>query len=275
MNKLLFLLPLFSLSLASCIMIGKSKVETTDICKAGERTVSYAEVSDSIGGKTTFVLNENVCIETIPTEDPEWNEIAILVEVTTNELPKNEIIAGRFLIGKNGKEVGHMLLSQSVWEVNKENDKHYGFLRGYVKKSSIDRKTILEEIIADSCMKNTSYTVKHFEPVIEKYNFINYHLTSLIEELDYPKEEYSNLSGIVEFMVEDSWLSDPGSDRLSLVFRNDTLWGIVHKRELKISFGTEYALPGDRHLILLNDSLSDASKELLKFKTQFYNDLNE
>jgi hypothetical protein len=106
--------------------------------------------------------------------------------------------------------------------------------------------------------------------LIKKYDFINYQLNSLIDNLNFSKEKYQNLSKVIEFMVEDSWLSDPGSDRLSLIFSNDTLLGIVHKRKLEIPFGTEYALPDNHFLILLNDSLSGKSKELLNFKTEFY-----
>jgi len=166
--------------------------------------------------------------------------------------------------------VGHILLNQTVWDVSSENGKYYGFLRGYIKRSNIDRKTILEEIIADSCKKNIFYTIENFRPIMKKYNFISYHLDSLIDELNFSEEEYSNLSGVVEYMVEDSWLSDPGSARLSLVFRNDTLCGIIHKRGLRIPFGIEYTLPNGQYLIILNDFFSDTSKELLKFKTKFY-----
>ena len=70
--------------------------------------------------------------------------------------------------------------------------------------------------------------------------------------------------------LEDSGLSDPGADRLSLLFLQEQLIAIVHKRPLEIANTKRINLPGGREMIILPQLNETIADKLIKFKTEFY-----
>lgn len=274
MNKILFLIALSPiLAFQSCISESAKLHNSEPDNSPGERTAQITAVFDNIDGKSIFTINKNITMETAPTDNPLWTEIAVMININKDEFLRNELKAGKILKDKEGRDLGQILETQKIWECNKDRDNTFGILKGFIRTSDIDRNSILENIIGDTCNKKKHCTISDLENIISRYDFVNYQFDSLMTQLDFYKDEYSKLNGIVEFMLEDSWLSDPGSDRLSLLFLHDTLISIIHKRPLDIKESDIYHLQDNRTLIFLDTNKKDIAEQLVKFKTEFYGNL--
>lgn len=274
MNKIIFLIAFSPLLVFQSCISESAKLHNSEPDNSpGERTAQITNVFDNITGKSIFTINKNIVMETAPTENPQWTEIAIMVNIDKEEFQKNELKAGRILKNKDGRDLGQILETQKIWECNKDGDKMFGILKGFIQTSDIDKNSILENIISDSCNKREVCTISDLENILSRYDFINYQFDSLMIHLDFYKEEYNKLNGIVEFMLEDSWLSDPGSDRLSLLFLRDTLISIIHKRPLDIPKAEAFKLQDKRTLLFFAPNKKELSEQLIKFKTEFYSNL--
>lgn len=274
MNRVISLIAFTTLLVfQSCISENAKLYNSKPDNTPGERTIQVTSVYDNIDGKIIFNLKKNVVLETVPAEKHDWTEIAVTVSLDKYEFLKNELKAGRILKDKNGRDIGQVLETQRIWESNKDGSHTFGILTGYIHTSNIDQNSILENIISDSCMQKETCTLPDLENLLSRYDFVNYQFDSLMSRLDFYKEEYSQLNGIVEFVLEDSWLSDPGADRLSLLFLHDTLISIIHKRPLTVpNINARTAkLQEGRRLIFLDPNKKELFEQLVKFKIEFYN----
>lgn len=275
MNKLSLLLAIQPLALTLMLdgcSPNKSKEKTPkDAILVKEETGSDTTyVYDSIGGNIIFTIHSGTQIESAPTENPEWNEMAVTVSISNQEANANEIAEGETLTNKDDEEIGVITKTQTFWDKDKNGEAPCGILRGFIKKSDIDPNSILENILRQKCSSKTQRTLSSMEEIINNYNFVNYQFDSLLANLDFYKEEYQDLNEMEEYILEDSWLSDPGSDRLSLLFLQDYLIAIVHKRPMEIANTVKFSLPGKREMIVFPNIDTSLSDKLVKFKTEFY-----
>ncbi|MCQ2217636.1 MAG: hypothetical protein MJZ33_04015 [Paludibacteraceae bacterium] len=226
-------------------------------------------IYDSIGGNVIFAIFAGTDIESVPTNNPEWNELAVTVSIDPQGA-NNEISEGKTLTNKEKEEIGYIIKNQSFWEKDKSGSAPVGILRGFIKNSDIAPNSIIENIIKNRCLSEKNRTLSGMEEIVNKYDFVNYQFDSLLNNLDFYTEEYKDLNDIEEYILEDSWLSDPGSDRLSMLFLQEQLIAIVHKRPMEISNTTAFDLPGKRTMLILPNVKTDLADKLLKFKTEFY-----
>lgn len=227
-------------------------------------------VYDSIGGNALFSIYAGTQIESVPTDNPEWNELAVTVAISSQEVSSNEIEEGKVLTNQEKEKIGEVYKTQNFWDKDKNGSQPVGILRGFIKKRNIDPNTIIENIIKKRCASVQNRNLSGMEEIVSKYDFVYYQFDSLLTNLDFYKEEYKDLSDIEEYILEDSWLSDPGADRLSLLFLQEQLIAIVHKRPLELDNLPTFRLPGGRRMIILphvNETIAD---KLVKFKTEFY-----
>jgi len=227
-------------------------------------------VYDSIGGNALFSIYAGTQIESVPTDNPEWNELAVTVAISPQEASSNEIEEGKNLTNQEKETIGQVYKTQSFWDKDKNGSSPLGILRGFIKRSDINAKSILENIIKERCASAQNQTMSGMEEIVSKYDFVYYQLDSLLTNLDFYTEEYKDLSDIEEYILEDSWLSDPGADRLSLLFLQEQLIAIVHKRPLEIANTKRINLPGGREMIILPQLNETIADKLIKFKTEFY-----
>lgn len=273
MNKLSFLLAIQPL--AFTLFLGSCDSKKNQMAKSGQFQLSEETLNDttyiydSIGGNVIFAIFAGTDIESVPTNNPEWNELAVTVSIDPQGA-NNEISEGKTLTNKEKEEIGYIIKNQSFWEKDKSGSAPVGILRGFIKNSDIAPNSIIENIIKDRCLSEKNRTLSGMEEIVNKYDFVNYQFDSLLNNLDFYTEEYKDLNDIEEYILEDSWLSDPGSDRLSMLFLQEQLIAIVHKRPMEISNTTAFDLPGKRTMLILPNVKTDLADKLLKFKTEFY-----
>lgn len=273
MNKLSFLLAIQPL--AFTLFLGSCDSKKNQMAKSGQFQLSEETLNDttyiydSIGGNVIFAIFAGTDIESVPTNNPEWNELAVTVSIDPQGA-NNEISEGKTLTNKEKEEIGYIIKNQSFWEKDKSGSAPVGILRGFIKNSDIAPNSIIENIIKDRCLSEKNRTLSGMEEIVNKYDFVNYQFDSLLTNLDFYTEEYKDLNDIEEYILEDSWLSDPGSDRLSMLFLQEQLIAIVHKRPMEISNTTAFDLPGKRTMLILPNVKTDLADKLLKFKTEFY-----
>lgn len=273
MNKLSFLLAIQPL--AFTLFLGSCDSKKNQMAKSGQFQLSEETLNDttyiydSIGGNVIFAIFAGTDIESVPTNNPEWNELAVTVSIDPQGA-NNEISEGKTLTNKEKEEIGYIIKNQSFWEKDKSGSAPVGILRGFIKNSDIAPNSIIENIIKNRCLSEKNRTLSGMEEIVNKYDFVNYQFDSLLNNLDFYTEEYKDLNDIEEYILEDSWLSDPGSDRLSMLFLQEQLIAIVHKRPMEISNTTAFDLPGKRTMLILPNVKTDLADKLLKFKTEFY-----
>lgn len=276
-RSLFLLLPPIALSLSMESCGGDQHPKTapdTEEFIAQERTQSETTfVYDTIGGDVIFTICAGTPIESAPTEDPEWNELAISVSVPQKGVESNEIAQGEAMLNHKKEKIGTVERTQHFYEKSHNEDGTTGILRGFTKKANIDPNSVLENIIQKRCSQEENRTLHNLEQIVNEYDFVNYQIDTLLAHLDFDEDRFNSLANIEEYVLEDSWLSDPGTDRLSLVFLHDRLIAIVHKRPLKIANTMVFSLPKKRELIVFPCVNMDIADELLDLKREFYSSL--
>lgn len=266
-----------SLSMESCgtDRLSKSGADEEEILAAEQTRSEKTFVYDTIGGDIIFTINAGTPIESVPSDDPEWSELAVTVSVSPEEAAVNGIAAGEPLTNSCNETIGQVERMQHFYDKNQNGENTMGILRGFTKRENIDPNSILENIIQNRCANEANRTLSGMEEIVSKYDFVNYQFEAFLEHFEMDKERYEELVPIEEYVLEDSWLSDPGSDRIALIFMHDHLIGIVHKRPMKINNAMVFQLPKRRELIVFPNVNMDITDKLLDLKTEFYNNFFE
>jgi hypothetical protein len=233
----------------------KTKESMTSELILGERIDGPANIRDSINGKLLFELNDGALVETMPTEN-HWLEVGVHVLLTPQQIEEFKILPGDALYSEKDVMIG--VAKDTVPLLM--HDSEYGFIAGMTHENNISPESVPEKALVTLLEKGAVSKVD-FEEFLEQFSFKN--------------NNVRDLENIEEWFIYQSFLVDPSPrDRMTLLFSNNQLIGIVHSRDLPTTnFKTVELTRGHRFTISGNLSATEI-KNLSDSMIQFYNSVD-
>lgn len=229
----------FLMSFSYCISQEHLHTETID---------GPANVRLVPNGKVLFELYDNTRVSSTRLKD-NWFEVALFVK--TSGKNKNSLDVGEFIYSIDGKKIGLVLKNTSLFL--KDENRNLALISGYTYKNNIKKELIPEVMLFDLIEQRKHKTKEDFNSFLKKYHF----------EL-YSKHEYL-LPEIDMYTISESIIYDiTPTFRISLLFKENKIIGVVHTRNFKLSNSESYNLIRGQKLTLVNKSLSVHYIEKLK-----------
>ncbi len=221
-----------------------------------ERIDGPANIRDTINGKILFELFDNTLLEVAPQEN-DWFNIGLYVQVSEEQaetlkiLPNQELIFEEKVVGKTKDTVALMILV----------DEDIALINGLTHKKNIKENTIPERVFSE-LITTQNFDKVYFDEFLKNFQF----------ELFDSAEQFSDIN---QYLIYESIMVDMSPrDRMTLLFQNDKLIGLIHSREIQShDFNTVELIRGHKL-----STVNDISKELValikKEKIYFYNNVD-
>lgn len=221
----------------------------------GERIDGPANIRDTADGKIIFSLNDNILVETAPTEN-NWLEVGVSVSLTKKQADDFQILPRTDLLSIDGKVIGKTIDTVSVWM----RDSKSGYIGAYTHKNNIKLKSIPENCLTE-ILNLGQLTKNYLTPYITAFNFEKY--------------DYGQLENLTQYFIYESVIVDPSPrDRITLLFQTDKLAGVVHSRPIKTNKFKTYELIRGHKLTITADWPQDQIKNLIDKRIEFYNSVD-
>lgn len=255
MTRTFLILFLVALIIDSSIV--KSQTENSNAKEfiIGERIDGPANVRESANGKLLFSLNDNVLVETTPINN-NWYDIGIFVKLSKEEYENYKILPGTNLISYDNKVIGKTIDTVGVLFGDQES----ALISGYTYKNNIKNETIPEKILEQLICNNN-------------LNFSS--LKEFMENFKFEKYDHRNLPDITEFFIYESLMVDISPrDRISLLFDNNELIGVVHSRQIHCDKFKTFELVRGHNLTITSNLSKEKIEVLIKKNIEFYNSVD-
>jgi hypothetical protein len=199
-----------------------------DSLMLGERIDGLANVRNDVNGdKVLFVLYDNLHVECTKIEE-NWVRVGCYVMLNDFQSKAFKLQADDTLYDKKGNIIG--IAKDEVYVCNRHayNGNNYGFIVGYTPKKNIKHESIVENLVVQLLHEFQDIVkLDDLIPIIKSFEFVK--TMDTVNEVWYSKW--------------DDQISDPSPrDRITLIFKNDTLSGIKHSRIINFNNKKTYKL---------------------------------
>lgn len=223
----------------------------------GERIDGPANIRDTINGKILFELNDQTLVETSP-EEHDWLGIGILVKLTKRQFSMFKILPGMKLINSKDQIIGIAMDTIQVWMAY--DDDSLGFIGGVTFKDNIKPETVPEKVLVNLLEQKTTSKAE---------------LNDFITNFQFKVYDLNKLPNINQMYIDQSLLVDMSPrDRITLLFRNDDLVGIIHSRELPTQNHKTYELIRGHKLTITSELTDQEIEEIRTKRINFYNSVD-
>lgn len=209
-----------------------------------------ANIRDKPNGKVLFELFDGVAVTTTEVKN-NWYEIGVSFKLWERHRIENKIRKNTYFININGDTIGKAKNDFKFYLWDGGDDQ--GFIAGYTYVNNIKEELIPEKMLSNLIQIKKFKTKEDFNGFIEDYHFKLYgpH-RDLLPEVDM-------------YYISETMLTDitPGF-RLSLLFKESYLVGIVHTRPIHIENSVTEELIRGYSLTVINDCLDDLFYKKLK-----------
>lgn len=222
----------------------------------GERIDGPANIRESENGKVLFTLNDNVLVEcTEPTNG--WYVVGTEVELSKEEEKSFKIKKGTQLRDLDGNIIGESKNDINLGMTGEEDGKLTGFIAGLTFKKNIKTTSIAENILGN--------IINQKGRQIHKDDLMDF-----IKSFNFEMEDDGNAFFIYENSIDDM----SPRDRITLMFQNDKLKGIIHSRKLPIKGFKTYELVRGHKFTPIENLTNSEIKKIISEKIEFYNSID-
>lgn len=223
----------------------------------GERIDGPANIRDTIDGKILFELNDNTLVESTPIEN-DWLGIGVFVKLTKQQLNEFVILPGSELFNLDNQVIGITKDTIDVW-MEDEND-YSGFIGGVSYKDNIKPETVPEKVLSNLLEQKTTSKLE---------------LSGFITDFQFTDFDLNKLPNITQMDISQSLMVDMSPrDRITLLFRNDVLIGVVHSRELLTKSYKTYELIRGHKLTITSELSNQEIEEIRTNRIDLYNSVD-
>lgn len=222
----------------------------------GERIDGPANIRDTVNGKIIFTLNDNVLIETTPTQN-KWLVVGVLVMLTPKQIEDFKILPGTDLVSTDKNVIGKTVDTVGIWMAEDSS----GLIGAYTHIDNIKSSSIPESILSEFLNQDKT-----------KLSDLEQFMTSL----KFEKYELGELTSLTQYFIYESIVVDMSPrDRITLLFSKDNvLAGIIHSRPLNTKKFKTYELIRGHKLTITADLKQEEIKKLIDKRIEFYNSVD-
>ncbi|MFD2033146.1 hypothetical protein ACFSKL_00005 [Belliella marina] len=222
----------------------------------GERIDGPANLSDKENGKLILSLEDNVLIETSPSQG-DWLKIGFFVQIAPDESSMIKLFPEDQLKAPDGSYIGRVKDTLEVWRIHE----NVGLIEGYTHIGNIKENSIPETAL-ENALKRSDFTKSSLDNYMESFEFIEYKLN---QELNYR-----------QLFIYESYVVDPSPrDRITLFFDDfDMLMGIFHSRELQLPEYETFELIRGHSFTCIADLDKSETQRIIQERIKFYNSID-
>jgi hypothetical protein len=214
-----------------------------------ERINGPANIRDTINGIVAFSLNDSTPVTCTELKNG-WFEIGVMSELADTEFNVDTLRAGTAIV-VDGKVAGKILVDMPV-STARTNTETWAELTGFTHKDNIYSWSVIEHALTDYLAKQPDRSLESLKPFIKNFSL-----------------EADTLSHYTSYFNYENWIDDPSAlFRLSLLFDEDRLVGVLHSRPLTFPRSTDYKLERGFAVRFFDDA--DAQK-----RESYISDFNE
>ena len=216
-----------------------------------ERIDGPANIRDAINGKLLFELHDNMPVYTSDTLK-KWCSVGIRLHLSEKDYLANLIPKETRIFSEYDMEIGKTLtdLHLDPFDTYEDHGEFYGLVRGYTAMQNIKPQTQPENALVRVLGGKTAVTLAELRDYISGYQF-----------------ESSTIGKFVTYQLDAEIVTGPtGEFRLILVFDNDRLVGVVHKRmmdwkakDIALHRGLIFSVIGEGDQVLLDEFTKQAN----------------
>lgn len=233
------------------VIPGVKKVRLVNPRIVSERIDGPANVRDKVDGRRMFVLNDNVPVSTSDTVKG-WLQIGLIVDLTDTQFADQKITKGASLFVA-GNVVGTAIEDLKVDGRFRDRGKGKAILWGYTMLQNIRLPTMPENVLAK---------------LIDQPSVENVGMTRLKDFIEGFGFSRTKIGSYVTYQLDEGVALGPSSPlRILLVFNENELFAVVHRRKLPLADGSAENVGRDYHLSVIASPSQGYTKAFVeKFK---------
>lgn len=215
----------------------------------GERIDGPANIRETANGKILFELLDSVSVISGPIKN-NWLTVGLWIDLTTDNKQCECILPGEKIL-MNSDTVGTAIDTVQFWFLEEKS----GFVAGETHVNNVLKSTIPEVYVSAQINKG-------------KVSLLDFN--ALMAALEFEKGSNWGNESFQSYYFYESLIVDPSPmERISLLFKNDTLVAICHSRPLELQNRTSFKLDRGYTLSITGNLLANEIDQLIGYRTEF------
>ncbi len=224
-----------------------------DFITIGEKVDGPANVRDKPNGEVVFELYDNAIIQ-VANDTGDWVRIGIYCSTNKEQQNNSVMEVNAILYDNNHKAFGKMHKDFIALIMDESSDDGYAYLEGYTHRDNIRPESVIEKDLVSFIGQN-GRDKSVFQTFVDKYQM---------------QRDSAHLD-FESFFIYENWITDPSPGyRVSLLFIDSQLQGVMHSREVNLSNTTKYDLGTFRYQVsFFNDYPNDEQLQFVEYMTDW------